>query len=223
MANTKKIAVGIVAVILIAVVTISFSSYLSEFNNVQNSSQDELKAVTFKTPPVLGSQTASVTIIEVGDYQCEMCKLWFEKTRPLIIEKYIETGKANLVFIDMPFLGNDSLPAAAATYCANDQGKYWEYHAQLYKLQQHVDDGWANTDRLSAIAFNLDLNVGQFDECMNSNKHYSTVTFNKETAKTNLGANSTPTFVIVNTTGDSTRITGAHPIETFDQIINSML
>jgi|TARA_B110000014_G_C20054632_1_gene548809 protein-disulfide isomerase len=223
MANPKKIAVCIVAVILVAAVTISFSSYLSEFNNVQSSSQDEIKAITFKNPPVLGSETATVTIVEVGDYQCEMCKLWFEQTRPQIIKNYVDTGKVNLVFIDMPFLGNDSITAAEATYCADEQGKYWDYHAKLYQLQQHVDDGWANTDRLSTIALNMDLNMEEFNECMNSKEYYSKVNFNKQKAKTDLGANSTPTFVIVNTSGDSKRIVGAHPYSTFEEIINAML
>ena len=223
MANPKKIAVCIVAVILVAAVTISFSSYLSEFNNVQSSSQDEIKAITFKNPPVLGSETATVTIVEVGDYQCEMCKLWFEQTRPQIIKNYVDTGKVNLVFIDMPFLGNDSITAAEATYCADEQGKYWDYHAKLYQLQQHVDDGWANSDRLSTIALNMDLNMEEFNECMNSKEYYSKVNFNKQKAKTDLGANSTPTFVIVNTSGDSKRIVGAHPYSTFEEIINAML
>ena len=70
-----------------------------------------------------------------------MCKLWFEETRPLIIENYVETGKANLVFIDMPFLGRDSTPASEATYCADDQGKYWEYHSMLFTYQEDEIDG----------------------------------------------------------------------------------
>ena len=223
MVDAKKIGVGVAAVILVVAVISYATSYMSDFNNAQNSSQDELEAVSFKNPPVLGSETAKVTIVEVGDYQCEMCKLWFEKTRPLLIEKYIETGKVNFVFIDMPFLGNDSMSAAEATYCANDQGKYWDYHSKLYQLQQHVDDGWASADRLSTIALNLDMNVEEFDKCMNSKEYYSKVNFNKQKAKTDLGANSTPTFIIVNTSGDSQKIVGAHPYSTFEEIINSML
>ncbi|MBC8251593.1 MAG: DsbA family protein [Candidatus Nitrosopelagicus sp.] len=217
MPNTKKIGVGIVAVILVAAVTISFSSYMSEFDNAQNTLEHRFEIIA------LGSETATVTIVEVGDYQCEMCKLWFEKTRPQIIENYIETGKANLIFIDMPFLGQDSLHAAAATYCADDQDEYWDYHVKLYQLQQHVDDGWANIDRLHAIAFSLDMDMAEFDECMKSSKPYDRVNFHKQKAKTDFGANSTPTFVIINTSGDSKKIVGAHPYSTFEEIINSML
>ena len=129
MVDTKKIAVAGAAVVLVAIVTVFATSYMSDFETSRApNTEDEFKTLELKQAPVLGSKDATVTIIEVGDYQCHMCKLWFEETRPQIVENYIETGKANLVFLDMPFLGSDSTPASEATYCADDQGKYWEYH-----------------------------------------------------------------------------------------------
>jgi protein-disulfide isomerase len=208
--------IGVAAIIAIGA-GVSFSSYLSEFDNTQSSVEHKFETIA------LGSETATVTIVEVGDYQCEMCKLWFEKTRPLIIENYVETGKANLIFIDMPFLGKDSQHAAAATYCADDQDKYWDYHVKLYQLQQHVDDGWANMDRLHAIAFSLDLNMEEFSECMSSKQYFAKINDNKQKAVIDFNASSTPSFIIVNTSGDSKRIAGAHPYSTFEEIINSLL
>tara|TARA_B100000029_G_scaffold179840_1_gene177385 strand:- start:530 stop:1123 length:594 start_codon:yes stop_codon:yes gene_type:complete len=192
-------------------------------NNPRTFVQNETNSQELQHPPVLGSDTATVTIIEVGDYQCHMCKLWFEKTRPLIIENYVNTGKVNLVFVDMPFLGKDSLPASEATYCADDQGKYWEYHSALFEFQQEIDDGWANPNRLQAIALNLDLDLEKFDECMASDEHLRKINSNNQLARNEFGANSTPTFMIVNTTGDGQKIVGAHPYSTFEEIINSML
>ena len=219
MVNTKKIAVAGAAVALISIVTIYASSYMSDFDdiNTQRNVNQNFEVIA------LGSETATVTIIEVGDYQCEMCKLWFEKTRPQIIENYVDTGKVNLIFIDMPFLGRDSVHAAAATYCADDQDEYWDYHVKLYQLQQHVDDGCANIDRLHASAFSLDMDMAEFDRCMNSNKPYDRVDFQKQKAKTDFGANSTPTFMIFNVDGNSKKIIGAHPYSTFEEILNSML
>ena len=217
LANIKALAVIGVAIAMVIGVGVSFSSYVSDFENAQDRTPQTFRTIA------LGSDSATVTIIEVGDYQCEMCKRWFEKTRPQIIENYVDTGKVNLIFLDMPFLGQDSLPAAVATYCADDQDKYWDYHVKLYQLQQHVDDGWANTDRLSAIAFSLDLNMDAFDQCMESKKYYDRVAFHKQKSKNDFGANSTPTFVIVNAAGDSERIVGAHPYSTFEKAINSLL
>ena len=223
MVDSKKIGIAGAAVVLVTLVTIFGTSYMSDFENPRGSPTNESETLEMQHAPVLGSETATVTIIEVGDYQCHMCKLWFEKTRPLIIENYIDTGKANLVFIDMPFLGRDSAPASEATYCADDQGKYWEYHSALFEYQQEIDDGWAGATRLQAIALNLNLDVEQFDKCMITDDHYSRVSFNMQTAKKDFGANSTPTFIIMNTSGNAEKIVGAHPYSTFEKIINSML
>ena len=224
MADLKKIGIVGAAIVLVTLVTIFGTSYMSDFDVPRNSTEDEFKTLELKQAPVLGSDTATVTIIEVGDYQCHMCKLWFEETRPLIVENYINTGKVNLTFVDMPFLGSDSIPASEATYCADDQGKYWEYHSALFQYQQEIDDGWASANRLQAIAFNLNLDIDQFDKCMTTDDHYSRVNYNKQVAVTEFGANSTPTFMIVNTSsGDSQRIVGAHPYSTFEEVINSLL
>ena len=226
MADTKKIAVAGAAVVLVAIVTIFASSYMSDFETSRApNTEDEFKTLELKQAPVLGSKDATITIIEVGDYQCHMCKLWFEETRPLIIENYINTGKVNLVFMDMPFLGSDSTPASEATYCADDQGKYWEYHSMLFRYQEdEIDGGWANANRLQAIAFNLGLDIEQFDKCMTTDDHFSRVNFNKQVAVTEFGAKSTPTFMIVNSlSGEAQRIVGAHPYSTFENVIDSLL
>ncbi len=226
MVDTKKIAVAGAAVVLVAIVTIFASSYMSDFETSRApNTEDEFQTLELKQAPVLGSKDATVTIIEVGDYQCHMCKLWFEETRPQIVENYIETGKANLVFLDMPFLGSDSTPASEATYCADDQGKYWEYHSMLFTYQEdEIDGGWANANRLQAIAFNLGLDIEQFDKCMTTDDHYSRVNYNKQVAVTEFGAKSTPTFMIINSiSGEAQRIVGAHPYSTFENVIDSLL
>ena len=144
LANTKKYVVVAVAIAIVIGVVGSGLSYINQVEQQTQSNQDVGQTFTFMTPPVLGSETASVTIIEMGDYQCEMCKRWNDNTRPKIIENFIDTGKANLVFIDLPILGPDSHIAAEATYCAEDQGRYWDYHVTLYEYQDHMNSGWAN-------------------------------------------------------------------------------
>ena len=224
MVDAKKIGVAGAAIVLVTLVAVFATSYMSDFETPRTSNTgEESQAIQLKGAPVLGSKTAPLTIVEVGDYQCHMCKLWFKETRPLIIENYVETGKANLVFIDMPFLGRDSTPASEATYCANDQGKYWEYHSTLFEYQQEIDDGWANASRLQAIALNLGLDMEQFDKCMITDDHRAQVNANMQMAKKQFGANSTPTFVIVGPTGEAQKIVGAHPYSTFVSVLDPML
>ena len=171
--------------------------------------------------PILGNPSAPVTIVEFGDYQCSQCYNWFQNTKPQIIENLIDTGKANLVFVDLAFIGRDSIPAAAATYCAEEQGKYWEYHHLLYSSQQGIDDGWANSERLKAFAFSLDLDMEMFNSCVDSGKFSKRVQFNTAEAGKQ-GATSTPTFFIINSEGKQQKISGAQPFSVFKDVIDSL-
>ena len=223
MVDKKKLIVAIVGIAIVSALGASFSSYIGQVDQMTQDIQDESEVLSVNLPPLLGSQTAHVTIIEMGDYQCEMCKRWYDNTRPAIIENFIDTGKANMFFIDYPILGTDSALAAEATYCADDQGKYWDYHVTLYDYQGHMNSGWANAERLKSFAFNLDLNMDEFEECLDSSKYDERVKLNWQKASAG-GANSTPTFIIVNTeTGNEEKIVGAQPYAVFEKVINSML
>ena len=222
MADKKKAIVAIVGIAIVVAITASFSSYIGQVEQQTQTIESEYQISSMNIPPVLGLETASVTIIEMGDYQCEMCKRWYDDTRPKIIENFIDTGKANLVFIDLPILGPDSHIAAEATYCAEDQGRYWDYHVTLYDYQDHMNSGWANAERLKAFAFGLGLDMDEFEECLDSDKYKQHVKMNLQKAKSG-GANSTPTFIIVNAAGDQQQIRGAQPYSVFEQVIESLL
>ena len=143
-------------------------------------------------------------------------------TRDTLIDNYIETGKAKLVFVDLPFLGRDSPKAAQASYCAEDQEKYWEYHAMLYNFQDgHPDSGWADRDRLNSFAFSLDMNMDEFNECMDSSKYKNRVKANYDEAVRN-GVQSTPTFILISEDGKTERFAGAQPYSVFAATIASM-
>ena len=225
MANTKKYLVAGVGAAIVIAIGLSFTLYLGQFegdNVIQFSNQEPTEGMTTIRSSFLGSESAQITIIEVGDYQCEMCKEWYEHTRPKIIENYVANGKAQLTFLDMPFLGMDSITASMASYCAQDQDKYWDYHVALYEHQEGIDSGWASNERLKVFAFTLDLNMDQFSLCLDSNRYYQEVKQNFNKAK-NLGVQSTPTFFILNTSGDQEIIRGAQPYSVFEQVIESLL
>jgi len=220
----KKIVLigGIVAAVIIG---IAASSYFVPTNNESINLDMSRTHGTINTAmgsPLLGSQSAPITIVEFGDYQCPNCKAWFETTKPALIENYINSGKVNLVYLDLAFLGRDSIPAAEATYCAEDQGKYWEYHGLLYSSQTGIDDGWANSERLKAFAFNLELDMDLFNSCIDSGKYTKRVQFNiKEANKS--GAQGTPTFFIINSNGEQQKIGGPQPYSVFKNAIDSMI
>ena len=230
---SKRIIVSATFVVIVIIVIVSFASYQSNLlemhdrdrymENIIASQQSSLVNLENGSPP-LGSESAPITIVKFGDYQCEACHHWFHNTRSTVIENYIETGKAKLVFIDLPFLGRDSMTSAQASYCAEDQGKYWEYHSMLYTFQEieAYDSGWADRDRLNAFASSLDMNMDEFNECMDSSKYKNRVKANYDEAVRN-GVQSTPTFIIISQDGTTEKFAGAQPYSVFAATIESML
>lgn len=212
---------GIVAVVIISIIVAVASQYGSETVNL-DMQRTHGDISTAMGSPILGNPDASITIVEFGDYQCEMCYRWFHTSKPTIVENYIDTGKANLVFVDLAFLGRDSPKAAQATYCAEDQGKYWEFHDILYNSQEHIDNGWANSERLKAFAFSLGLDMELFESCLDSGKYSKRVQYNISEAKKQ-GATATPTFFIIDSEGNKQKISGAQPYSVFKKVIDSMI
>jgi len=222
---SKNIIVGGAFVGIVIVVVILFTSFQAGWdNNPGGMGMKTVLTVNLENgSPALGSESAPITIVEFGDYQCEACYAWFHHTRDTLIENYIETGKAKLVFVDLPFLGRDSITAAQASYCAEDQGKYWEYHTMLYTFQDgHPDSGWADRDRLNAFASSLDMNMDEFNECMDSSKYKNRVKANYDEAVKN-DVQSTPTFIIISEDGKKKQFSGAQPYSVFSATIESML
>ena len=226
----KKLVVSVAFVVIVAIVIISFSTYYATLLETQKVAQDRFLASQQEPQqefengsPALGSESAPITIVEFGDYQCEACYAWFHTTRDTLIDNYVETGKAKLIFVDLPFLGRDSPMAAQASYCAEDQGQYWEYHTMLYTFQDgHPDSGWADRNRLNSFAFSLDMNIDEFNDCMDSSKYKNRVKANYDEAVKN-GAQSTPTFIIISEDGKREQFSGSQPYSVFAATIESML
>ncbi len=217
----KGIIVGaIVAIIAIGIIA-SYSSSSSETVNL-DMGRTHGDVSTAMGSPIQGDPSAPITIIEFGDFQCHACYGWFHNEKPAIYENYIATGKANLVFVDLAFLGRDSPTAAQASYCAEDQGMYWEYHDVLYTSQEpKIDSGWVNTERLKAFAFNMELDMELFDSCLDSGKYSKRVQYNIQQARDH-GVRGTPGFFIVGPDGQE-QLGGAQPFSVFKQILDTMI
>jgi len=226
----KLIPVIISGIAVALIVGVGFTSYYAQVVEIQDLRD---KSIAIKkadrnilnldhVSPVLGSADAQITIVEFGDYQCEACYHWFHNTRDTLIDNYIETGKAKLIFVDLPFIGQDSRIAAQASYCAEDQGKYWEYHEILYIFQEGENSGWADRDRLNSFAFSLDMNMDEFNDCMDYSKYAKRVQANYDEAVKN-GVQGTPTFIIISQDGTTEKFAGPQPYSVFAAIIEPML
>lgn len=163
--------------------------------------------------PVLGDSNAPITILEWGDYQCTFCYKFHQNTLDSINEDFIKTGKVKLIFKDFPLNGPDSLLAAEASYCAQDQEKYWEYHDELYKNWGGERTGWVTRESLNEFANTIDLDLEKFNSCLDEHKYQSKVIALHEFGK-EVGIDATPSFLVFN--GEKIiKIRGNQPLEVF--------
>ena len=170
--------------------------------------------------PVLGDSSAPITILEWGDYQCTFCYRFHESTLNTIKQDHIHTGKVNLVFKDFPLNGPDSVLAAEASYCANDQGKYWEYHDELYKNWGGERTGWITRWSLNAFGASVGLDLDQFNKCLDEHKYQEKVNLLYDFGR-EIGIDATPSFLIFNDE-KMIKITGNQPLETFLRTIDEL-
>lgn len=218
--KTKFIIIGIVAAVIVAAIAVM--SMDPESIKADKPKSTKLSLDTRSGSPVLGDPSAPVTIIEFGDYQCPFCKRWNENTKPAIEEKIIETGRANLIYVDLAIIGPDSVKIHAGSYCAADQGLYWEYHDFAYASQGHENDGWANSENVKLLASEITgIDTDVFNDCLDSKKYEQRVNDNKKIA-TDAGVRSTPSFIIVAPDGTGETIIGAQPYDAFESVINEM-
>ena len=164
--------------------------------------------------PFLGNPDAPVTLVEFGDFQCPFCGRFFKTTEQEIIEKYVKTGKARLVYRDFPLtsIHEEAQKSAEASECADEQGKFWEYHDLLYNRQNNL-----SVKNYKAWAGELGLTTAQFNACLDSGKYASEVQKDFQDGQS-AGVRGTPgTFV------NGRLVEGALPFTQFQTIIEEEL
>jgi len=162
----------------------------------------------------MGPENAEVVIVEWSDFQCPFCSRFALETEPQIISNYVNTGKVRFVYKHFPL---DSIhpmatPAALASECAAEQGKFWEYHDIVYE-----NNAALSTDNLKKWAVDLNLDATKFNSCLDSQKYLDKVKADLQEGLA-AGVRGTPGFLI-----NGQLISGAQPYSVFQQAIESQL
>lgn len=105
----------------------------------------------------LGNPQAPITIIMYEDFQCPYCGRFFQDSEKSIRDSYVKDGTVKFIYRDFPFLGPESYKSAEAASCANEQGKFWEYHDYLYSHQMGENQGAFSDTNLKSFAGTLKL------------------------------------------------------------------
>ena len=232
MIHGPSLAIGAgIASIVIIIAFIGFNSISNQSElviepapTIQQVGPPKITTETFLAngSPVLGNSDAPITLIEFGDYQCHFCNVFFHLTEDKILKNYVETGKVKMIFKDYNIIGPDSINASHGAHCANDQESFWEYHDILYSNWTGENNGWASSENLGKFAQEIGLDIDVWSECMVNGLHSQTILASNKDAK-NLELSGTPAFFVIGPDGKTTKLFGAQPFETFENIFENEL
>lgn len=146
----------------------------------------------------VGPDNAAVQVMAFSDYMCPACAYFATAIEPQLLQEFVQTGQVQFIAYDFPLGGTHihSFLAARAARCAEDQGKFWEYHKQLLTQQ----NAWSYSrnppvEQFQAYAQQLGLNTDNFSACLNSDQHAELVTANYQLGQ-QAGVGGTPTVFI---------------------------
>lgn len=165
-----------------------------------------------------GSPDAPVTVLEIADFQCPACRVFWEQTMPHLQQEYVESGKVRFVFLNLPLVEIHHNAAAAAQFamCAARQHRFWPIHDALFEHQS----AWAALPDPSAYFFSLaaaaGLQTDALGACVGDTALRTAIAAEAE-GLARAGVRSTPSFVI-----DGSLLEGAAPIESWRPILDSI-
>jgi protein-disulfide isomerase len=188
-------------------------AYVDELRNAASVEilLDRPRTQVAATGPSRGPADAPVTIVEFSDYQCPFCRR-AEPTVKEVLAKY--EGKVRFVFRHFPLdrIHPQARGASEAAACAAEQGKFWEYHAELFS-----GDGQLDRPVLDAAAQKTGLDAAAFKTCVDERKTQALVEADVKAGE-DAGVSGTPAFFI-----NGIPLRGALPFEEFQKVIDEEL
>lgn len=200
--TTRWIVIGMVLLVVVTGVVFSLFSQ----NSKENASLAGLDGTTLKPAITSTIDTANgspitfdngaVTVIDVWeDPQCPVCKL-FEDANGDYIESLIREKKATVRYHVLSFLGDESVRAANASFCAADEGQYLDFHHALYAVQSPLENSgfWSN-ETLVNIGKKIGITSQSFADCVTKGSKVEIVKANYD-SMSKFGVQGTPTVFI---------------------------
>ena len=189
--------------------------------------------VSVDDDPTWGPTDAKVTVVEFSDFQCPYCSRFVTQTYAQLKQQY--EGKIRFVFRDFPLstIHPWAEKGAEAAGCANEQGKFWEYHDAIFQNQTAITQTYttaaaaqpadanaglaAVVDTLKSTATDLGLDAAAFNQCLDSGTRAQEIQKDYQDG-VSYGVQGTPAFYV-----NGLLISGAQPFANFQTAIDAAL
>ncbi len=236
-------AILVVGVLIAGAILLKGSKPAEAPAKTNNGTQTAEVAPVSENDRTLGNKDAKVALVLYEDFQCPFCGavsgslkpdaqvMQYIKTKldpnwqpfmPGVMSDYVNTGKVLLVYRDWAFLGPESIKSAEAGRCAQEQGKFWEYHDYLFSHQGGENQGAFSDTNLKSFAKKLSLDTTAFDKCLDSGKYEEAVK-SQRAEGTAAGVQGTPKGFILKDGKTVSTIDGAESLPGVKQKIEEAL
>ena len=167
-----------------------------------------------------GSRDAPVVVFEIADFQCPYCARFAEEVFPSIDSAYVETGRVQWVFVNLPLPAHrEAWGAAEAALCAGaSDGRFWEVHDLLYARQREWSGAPDAAPRFLAYAAEAGIAGPEFARCISEDRVAPLI------IQDLLGAaaadiSGTPTFIV----NRQSKVVGLRTFEEWREILDAAL
>jgi protein-disulfide isomerase len=165
---------------------------------------------------VIGKPDAKITIVEYASMTCPHCATFHTRVFPQLKAKYIDTGKARLIFREFP-LDRLAMSAAMLARCVGGEGPE-PLISDLFARQNEWAVSGDATPKLFEVAKQAGFTKADFDKCLTDQSIYDKILAGRARASEQFGVNSTPSFFI-----NGQRMTTAPTLAEFDRILEPLL
>ena len=184
------------------------------YSNRSSNSQSDISVEQPADRTSIGNPDAPVLVETYEDFLCPHCADFTEELGPVLMD-LVNQGTVRWDYKYRVIGGADSLTANMAAECAADQGKFWEYHEELFKRIKSNGRVAVFPDSLKKQAADMGLNSKEFNNCLDSKQHLDEVKQIDKAAAAR-GIDSTPTIFI-----NGQRYTGSRSPEAFRAAIEA--
>ena len=200
--TTRWIVIAMVSLVVVTGVVFSiFGQNSKESASIAALDGTTLKPAITSTIDVANGSAISfdngaATTIDVWeDPQCPVCKL-FADANGSYLESLVRDKKANVRYHVLSFLGDESVRAANASFCAADEGQFLDFHKAIYAVQSPLENSgfWSN-ETLVNMGKKIGLTSTTFEICVTEGSKVDLVQANYD-SMSKFGVQGTPTVFI---------------------------
>ena len=200
--TTRWIVIAMVTLVVVTGVVFSiFGQNSKESASIAALDGTTLKpAVTSTIDAANGSaitfDNGAATTIDVWeDPQCPVCKL-FADANGSYLESLVREKKANVRYHVLSFLGDESVRAANAAFCAAEEGQFLDFHKAMYAVQSPLENSgfWSN-ETLVNMGKKIGITSSTFENCVTKGSKVDLVQANYD-SMSKFGVQGTPTVFI---------------------------